>query len=880
MKRSSLFTGILLLLLCNGAALATKLLSVRPLDSRYLQVHFRDGYTEFEDNATGPSAYWGHPGPWPKSTQKYYGSALNTSAAQNTGTYTISSNDDPNYAGGKSPQAAHRKSKVSSVSHDQNSSNDHWIFLQLPHALQQGKTYSISIGSQTNTDATEKRFTYDIFSEACETDAIHINLIGYNPKHTVAKTADLYMYMGDGGHRDFSDYEGADVIAYNVDTQEKITVGSVAKWWDAGGSDVGGKILIRSPVWNCDLSPLAKPGVYRIAIPGVGCSKTFGVADTILHEAFKMNVRGYYYMRIGQGDVNGIKPVPRIPLWIPGKSPSNCVVYITTANPWDGMPSGGGDMWDNAAAWAGHSTGRTNDGAWGGHSDAFDWDRHAAHVGNIFDMLLPYILHQGKSLNDDNLDIAESGDGIPDLLQEAAFETDFWLRLRDGDGYGSGLTNPVNHKTGSPQAVLYQAGNHKIMAWANAAFAAMQGEGYRLANQPELAAAYRDSAIFAYDYAGSDALQTRLRVESGVSFRGKDFKMIAAAYLYNLTGDTRYEDDLAAESVVSSSGNDTQTPLQIISEGNYGSTYNQLYGAAAYLLTNQTVNYPQLQQNLRACVVNQAINSNADLYDRRPSRRTTYEEMAMAYWQSGQNLERACVAHAVVDPQDTQTRQKLLRALISETDWGLGRNPMNRIQMTGPLNGRYLDNTYTTGQNDGTPGVHPGHTPYMTYEDWWSGAHGAASWYGSRGYPSNFTGEWPLAETHWNSRFLCPTGEFTPRQTMKGKIALVSYLYGLSKSIPTSIRHGENGFKPATGAAHSAATTRDVTLTMGVKKTILKAPVEATSLRVLSLQGKKLAELPLGRSNSIALAELGRGLLVVQFNKAGVSVGAQSVVHQ
>ncbi len=57
-------------------------------------------------------------------------------------------------------------------------------------------------------------------------------------------------------------------------------------------------------------------------------------------------------------------------------------------------------------------------------------------------MLLPYILTDGK-LNDDNLGIAESGNGIPDILDEARNEVDFWLRLRDGDGYSHGLTNPT-----------------------------------------------------------------------------------------------------------------------------------------------------------------------------------------------------------------------------------------------------------------------------------------------------------------------------------------------------------------------------------------------------------------------------------------------------
>ena len=91
-----------------------------------------------------------------------------------------------------------------------------------------------------------------------------------------------------------------------------------------------------------------------------------------------------------------------------------------------------------------------NPDAWGGHSDALDWDRHLGHVSIIYDMLLPYILTDG-ALSDDDADIAESGNGIPDILDEARNEVDFWLRLRDGAGYSHGLTNPNRDN------VLYQS---------------------------------------------------------------------------------------------------------------------------------------------------------------------------------------------------------------------------------------------------------------------------------------------------------------------------------------------------------------------------------------------------------------------------------------
>ena len=125
-------------------------------------------------------------------------------------------------------------------------------------------------------------------------------------------------------------------------------------------------------------------------------------------------VRLDFYMRIGQ---NLDMTLHHAALYIRRVSPANTVVYITTMHPyhanWDNLC--GGDKWDCKDEWAAYSTGRTNPNAYGGHSDALDWDRHLGHVSIIYDLLLPYFLSDG-ALSDDDMGIAESGNGIPDVL--------------------------------------------------------------------------------------------------------------------------------------------------------------------------------------------------------------------------------------------------------------------------------------------------------------------------------------------------------------------------------------------------------------------------------------------------------------------------------
>jgi hypothetical protein len=315
------------------------------------------------------------------------------------------------------------------------------------------------------------------------------------------------------------------------------------------------------------------------------------------------------------------------------------------------------------------------------------------------------------------------------------------------------------------------------MAWQSAAACAMTAECYRLAGEKELMEYYRDKAVEAYTFLGNnDGLTTQIWADNGERMSGKDLKMTAAAYLYNVTGDRAYEDDMKKLCILE---NNADAVLHNISSGN---PYNQLYGAIAYMLTNREVHYPDLRQSMITSIINQANLTN--IKTDKPSRRATVEAAGWGYWQSAQNMQRAMVAHAV--SQNSSEKDAYLKAMILETDWSMGRNPMNKIQMSGPPGTHYLENTYTTGHNDGTPGIHYGHTPYMMHGDdcWWSdsthadGASGCADWYTTKGYPD--WESWPYAEGHWNSRYLCPVGEFTPRQTMKGKTALYAYMYGIS----------------------------------------------------------------------------------------------------
>jgi hypothetical protein len=549
------------------------------------------------------------------------------------------------------------------------------------------------------------------------------------------------------------------VYVYNVGSMQPQEAGTVT-FWKAAGSEMFGRDFTSSNVWNADFTGFTTPGTYRLAIEGVGCSEDFEIKGEAYYIPFKVSVKGFFYMRIGQDNMDMV-PVPRRPLYIPGQD--NVTVLLTTIHPFHADWGSGGDRWDQPDFFANYvqAGNPENPSAWGGHSDALDWDRHLGHVSIIYDMLLPYLITNG-AIGDDNLGLAESGNGIPDIIDEAQYEVDLWLRLRDGEGYSHGLSNPSG-------TTLYQAGPTAMAAWANAANCAMLADCFRIYGDTGLMNQYRDAAIAAYNYAGglSEQMLDQVQNIGDSHMRGRDFKMMAAAFLYNVTGSSSYEDIINNESSVSD-----QTS-EIIVQG----ARNQIWGTAAYLFTSQPVNYQTLYNNMKASVIYQARQKEADLSNDRPSRRAT--DNNTGWFQTLQNVHRTIVAHAISD--NDAEKDLLVNALHLEAGWGLGRNPLNIIQMTTATTGlapkRSVENIYTSGRNDGTPGLHPGHTPYLNIGDWSCNmVMGCPSVLVSYNYPQD---NWPFAEHYYNTRYVYAHSEFTPQQSMRGKMALYGYLYGL-----------------------------------------------------------------------------------------------------
>ena len=771
MKRLLAIAAAFAAFICPQRLDATKLIGIKTIDKDYIMVHFRDGEVRYRDDATGPSAYLGHSFAEGDDTLFVFGSRLDPEAAGIPAGWVITSKDDKSY-GRQNPVAAWRKSKPMNTDHTLTSELDHWIFLQLPKPMKQGSTYTVSIPAGIGADAASAEVKFDIWTSMSE--AVHVNIIGYSPKEET-KAADLYFWLGEGGQRDYTSFEGKKVWLYNPETGWKKQAGNVSFWMSAKEhqKEANRQNMTGSDVWNIDFKA-SEPGRYRLVVEDVGCSMDFEIGNEIYFQPYRYSLRGYYYMRLGEPVDPRITPVPRQPQFIPGTDPEGLVIYKTDMHPWHpDWRKLRGDVWDEphfklpeeSEFWKHRLPGNpVNDIVRGGHSDAFDWDRHLAHVSNIYDLLLPYLLTGGR-LSEDDLSIRESGNGIPDLLDEARNEVDFFLSIRDGEAYSQGVTNPS-----SDWKVMYQAGCTTMAAWANAANCAILAEAFRINGNAELSDYYKAEAIKAFRFAAKQEVSQLddLQNIGTSSMRGRDFKQMAAAYIYNLTGDRQWEDIMLEESVVK----DGTSPLFSKERGNQ---FYQIWAAAAYLTCPHERHYPEYYDNLVKSIDHQADDNNVKYMDIRPTRRTANDPR----WQTSENLQMVMLAHYTADSD--QRRSQLEKAMYLEAGWGLGRNPSNTVEMTG-LGERHIIDCYTTGRNDGVPGSHPGQTPFNGTETWSPGHNGGdARVILNRCYPDWYTGGWPRQESFFNIRYMWVNGEFTPRETMRGKMALLAYLYGIRK---------------------------------------------------------------------------------------------------
>ena len=520
---------------------------------------------------------------------------------------------------------------------------DHAIYLRLGSPVQSGRVLRVEGPSGVAV--------WVPFSDRwLETPVVQLNQVGYNPRAT-KRWAYISAWLGDGGPLPLDSFPREVEILRERDSGRRVTVGSAPISERAAHDDDAG-----APVHEIDLSSVAAAeGVtYRIRVPGVGVSYPTQVSEIAAFKTFYALARGMYHNRWA-GDLR-----EQHTEW--PRPPDHLQVY--TSDREDCF-----EMHPESTPRTGERTVR------GGHHDAGDFDIRPMHTVVAQVLMRAYELDPER-YTDRQLTIPESGNGIPDLLDEALWSIDGWIALQEEDGGVRGGIESHRHPNGyyfaheDPLPYWTFARDPKVTVRAAGLFA----QASRLVRpfDAERAGDLERRAKKAYDWATA-------RGELGT------FQLYGAGELFRLTGDARYGADF--ERTWASMG-----PQGVFS--NYSLSHLSLrdYREGRRAMPDYILGYlmsegasPELRQTALR-VLDQHANSVAqEILESRHAHRNARAHYAPDWGVGttpGRNLDGIFARLQLGDvPEDR--RQHWFDAISVAGDYVLGANPAGMVWITG-----------------------------------------------------------------------------------------------------------------------------------------------------------------------------------------------------
>jgi endoglucanase len=681
------------------------------------------------------------------------GAALDAKVAMRPDSYRISSPDDARYAAGAQPSAVYRKSKPTDFARcgpwEFGAPVRHVLYLKLPAALKDGASYSVRFADPSLPEQTFRA------GPRLRSEAVHVSQLGFRPDDP-AKVAFLSCWMGDGGGVTYAD--GLPFRILDDKTGETVYEGKTAlsKAAEDATEDAYNRNYNGCDVYQMDFSSLDRPGLYVVSVPGVGCSYPFPVGQDAWRDAFRVSARGFYHQRSGIELGPPYTDYRRPRCFNPA---DGLKVYASTCPLMDsgnGLNAKGTDK-DNFGNLVRGKTDQIVPNAWGGYMDAGDWDRRIQHLisgdylVDLVEMFPDYYDRLG-------LNIPESGNGLPDLFNEAFFDLDFYRRLQTPEGGVRGGVESAEHpRMGeaswqeSQTVMAYAPGIWSSWLYAaSAARAAFALEKY----DPKLASAYRESALRAAEWAEAQyARRKDEKFPSGV----RDARNFAAAALFRLTGDARWNEIFLATTALN-----VPDPQLFIWQD-----HDQPEGAWLYLRTDRTGMDQQVKDRCRQALLREADERAAMVA--RTAFHWTKNPWAPTSWGalSGPDAVSLVRAHYITGDA------KYLRAAQLACQEGAGANPVNICYTTGlgqdwPRHPLQIDSRIS--HQDPPPGL----TVFGPVDTQGSDQKWAQDLVNQFCYPA--FKEWPTTEAYWDVFWYPEVCEFTVQSPMARNAYVWGYL--------------------------------------------------------------------------------------------------------
>jgi len=532
----------------------------------------------------------------------------------------------------------------------------HVYYLTLPAQLHDGAHYRVNVAGLPAGATDSIEFDYSI--DGTITPAIKVNQVAY-AIHSTRRYAYLGWWAGDLGKVDFGDLKQFAVV--DEMTGKTALNGAIAP---RGAADQ----ISGEDVYEMDLSGLTQAGRYHIVVPRLGRSFSFSLGGEAARLAYETTMRGFLYQRCGcELSAEVTDGYPQHACHLLNYEDGRLVGGIM------GRFENGKLVVQNVPRRPGEPTREFR----GGYHDAADYDIFYYHMEATSKTLTAFEQFPGV-FQDKELRLPESGNGVPDVLNEAAWGLKLYADNQQPDGgVPSGRGNDEDYSRDEWKqdgAKLFgdlpPFGTFPPSSASSSTFAAVAAQYSRLLKpfDSKRADTFLAQARRAYDWAKSHTSTDWDR--NGISYGRLAYKRglaWAAAELFNTTGESRYNDDFV------SFYNDPQT---------WDADWKEVNRLPFYWWPYAASRQPGLNQEIQSKLIGQIVKAADDIVravDLFPYRMG--HDRPDGGW--GNSVGGGYFGNTCLRAFFLTHQQKYLDAASLCADYQLGANPLSRCFITG-----------------------------------------------------------------------------------------------------------------------------------------------------------------------------------------------------
>ena len=451
-----------------------------------------------------------------------------TSSVKINTNYFLTSSDDVNYNNPVAPDKVGLHYYVRTFDENvPNPSVTYELFLQFPYHLQNKKDYKLTVNNIRNrsgidfTQPLAIPFNYNEFVSI--NHSVKVNQIGYlsnGPKY-----ADIGNYLGSAGVMECSP---STFEVWDAAINQKVFSGTPQ--FRAYDPSLSGE-----KIYECDFSALKTWGRYFIYVPGIGRSYEFVVGDTADNQTYVTAMRAFYYQRCGIA----LTAPYSVSLWAHPICHNNDGIIHSS---WSSSPLYNNELVNSMV------------NVTKGWHDAGDYGKYIPN-GTLaaWRLFFMYELYP-ENFYDNELNIPESGNGVPDILDELKWQINGELNMQMSDGGVAERVITTNWALCTPDKDTANRYISEKTTYTTAEYSAIMAMAYR--NFKQYWPSYADTCLarskkaFQFllnhpqslpvgGYSPAPGIGSGAYIDSSGD---TDERAWAAAELYKSTGDISYQD--------------------------------------------------------------------------------------------------------------------------------------------------------------------------------------------------------------------------------------------------------------------------------------------------------------------------------------------------